>query len=240
MSVKEHYDNHLGNFYSWMMGNLEKESNKAEDFFKKNNVFPKHSKLAIDLGAGHGIHTTALGRIGFQVKALDFNGQLLKELKNNTRDLLVEIAEEDIRLVKKYKKEEPELIICMGDTIVHLDNRKEIIQFIGDCTETLFPNGKLILSLRDYSSELIGSNRFIPVKSDENRILTCFLEYERDAVSVTDLLYEKSGTGWNLKISSYKKVRISPLEISNITESFGLKVLLEEKTNGLTTFIFQK
>ena len=55
----------------------------------------------------------------------------------------------------------------------------------------------------------MGNSRFIPVKSDENRIFTCFLEYTTNYVTVSDLLYEKEQTGWKQKVRSYNKVRIS-------------------------------
>ena len=84
MTVKEHYDNHLGNFYSWMCGNFDEKQRKYQQFFTKNNIVPLSSKIAIDLGAGHGIQSSALAKLGFKVHAVDFNEQLLGELKNNT------------------------------------------------------------------------------------------------------------------------------------------------------------
>jgi hypothetical protein len=39
------------------------------------------------------------------------------------------------------------------------------------------------------SVPLIGEQRLIPVRNDETRILTCFLEYEPEAVLVHDILH---------------------------------------------------
>jgi len=55
------------------------------------------------------------------------------------------------------------------------------------------------------STELINTQRFIPVKSDDNKILNCILEYDNDKVKVTDLLHEKTPKGWKQKESSYFK-----------------------------------
>jgi hypothetical protein len=52
------------------------------------------------------------------------------------------------------------------------------------------------ISFRDYSKELIGIVRFIPLKSNENKLLTCILDYEDAFVNVTDLLYEKNNDVW--------------------------------------------
>ena len=57
MSVKDHYDNHLGNFYSWMTGNFGEKQVSQQHFFHTNAIVPNASKVAIDLGAGHGLQS---------------------------------------------------------------------------------------------------------------------------------------------------------------------------------------
>ena len=42
---------------------------------------------------------------------------------------------------------------------------------------SLARHGHLILTFRNYSLALTGNQRFIPVKSDENRILTCVIDW---------------------------------------------------------------
>ncbi len=82
MTVKERYDNHLGNFYTWHAGNFELNKEKFKSFCIENQLLPKSSKNAIDLGAGNGIQTIALAELVFLVKAIDFNDQLLAELRD--------------------------------------------------------------------------------------------------------------------------------------------------------------
>jgi 2-polyprenyl-3-methyl-5-hydroxy-6-metoxy-1,4-benzoquinol methylase len=240
MSTKEHYDNHLGNFYSWMIGDFETKQNEFQDFLKDNGVIPSSSKNAIDLGAGHGLQSVPLAKIGFNVTAIDFNQQLLDELKVNAIRLNIEILNEDIREIKHLKNKEPELIICCGDTISHLDNKKEIEMFIAGIASILKVGGKILLSFRDYTTELTGDSRFIPVKSDETKILTCILDYDKETVRVTDLLNEKTETGWNQKVSSYNKVRISTNEIVKQLEANGLKIQLNKVINRMTNIIATK
>lgn len=93
------------------------------------------------------------------------------------------------------------------------------------------------MSFRDYSNELKNEQRFIPVKSDDKRILTCILEYETDKVKVTDLLYEKTEKGWQQKVSSYEKVRITTNEIITFIENNGMKITFNESINRMQTII---
>ena len=142
--------------------------------------------------------------------------------------------------VRKFNNPKPELILCAGDTLAHLANKEEIIQFITDSADILSDEGTFIISFRDYSTALIGDSRFIQVKSDDTRILTCFLEYSQESVLVTDLFYEKTDEGWQQHVSSYNKVRISQQEIIDLVEKSGLKILLNETVNRMITVIAQK
>lgn len=240
MTVKQHYDQHLGNFYSWMAGDFNTQQQQFENFLKEQNIFPSSTKLAFDLGAGHGIQSVALAHLGFHVKAIDFNEQLLTELKIHTNALDVEAIQADMHQFRKYVTDTPELIICWGDTLTHLDSKVDIYQLIQDISHTLPKGGKLLLSLRNYTNALSGDNRFIHVKSDEQRIVTCFLEYFTDYVRVTDLLYEKDGLTWVQKVSSYNKVRITPEEVRQEIQNNGLHMLLCDTVNGMIRIIAVK
>lgn len=240
MTVKEHYENHLAGFYSWMTGDFNTKQQEQEQFFVAKRILPSSTKVAIDLGAGHGVQSASLARLGFSVKALDFNKQLLNELSTNCKDLDVTPIEDDIRFIAKYKPLSPELILCCGDTLTHLESENEIEHLIEDCCETLPDKGKLIFSFRDYSEKLAGDKRFIPVKSDDTRILTCFLEYSPTHVMVTDLLHEYNGTAWQQKVSSYKKVRISASEVADMLTLNGMRILFNESVNRYMTIIAEK
>lgn len=237
MSTKDHYEKHLANFYSWMLGDFETKQKEFQSFLNFHKINPSSSKIALDLGAGNGIQSAALAKAGFSVWAIDFNKQLLDELKINCKGLNVTAAEQDIRLVTKYEDLNPELIVCWGDTLTHLENESEIERFIEYSCDLLTDKGKFILSFRDYSEKRIGDARFIPVKSDENRILTCYLEYTPTHVIVTDLLHERNGNTWEQKVSSYNKFRISGEEVIDLLEENNLEVIFHEEKNELITII---
>lgn len=239
MTAKEHYDNHLGHFYSWMTGDFQTKSTEFKNLLIDNFVKPSLNKIALDLGAGHGLQSIPLAELGFQVLAIDFNQQLLDELKVNAKELDIKVINDDIKKVETFAYK-PELIICCGDTLSHLDSKNEVENFIANIVNSLDKNGKLILSFRNYSNTLTGIDRFIHVKSDDTKILTCILDYEDNYVNVTDLLHEKVNAVWNQKVSSYRKVRLITNEIiENLTEN-GMKIQFNQIVNRLTTIIASK
>lgn len=239
MTVKEHYDTH-GKFLFLDDGDFAERQNEFLNFIKANALVPTGSGVAIDLGAGHGIQSIPLASIGFKVTAVDFNERLLTELKANAGNLNIEAVNDDIRSVKQFANRNPELIICCGDTLSHPANREEVQQLIADMSVALAGGGNLFLSFRDYSAELTGDNRIIPVRSDENRILTCILEYSSDTVRVTDLLHERTAIVWIQWVSSYNKVRITTAEIVRYVENQGMHIRLNAVANRMITIIADK
>lgn len=240
MQVKEHYENHLANFYSWMLGDLESKSTDFKSFLAENGIEPNKTKVAIDLGAGNGVQSIALKELGFEVTAVDFNQQLLDELQSNKKGVGINVELSDIKNVLRFKDLKPELIICCGDTITHLESKEQIENIIEDAKDTLSANGDLVLSFRDYSGELNDSQRFIPVKSSADRILTCILEYGTEKLKVTDLLHEKINDEWTQKVSSYEKVRVSPQEVVGFLEKSGMEIKFNEPINRMQTIIAKK
>jgi ubiquinone/menaquinone biosynthesis C-methylase UbiE len=240
MTVKEHYDRHLGNFYSWMAGNFRMRVEENKELLTGLGINNKSGGTAIDLGAGHGIQSMALAELGFQVKAIDFNSQLLRELELNAATHDIEIIQADMLEYLQANQIQPDVITCMGDTLTHLKSVDECRAFLNLTARALRKNGKLVLSFRDLTHALVGSQRFIHVKSDDVRILTCFLEFFDNHVVVHDLLHEKIDGNWVQKVSSYPKLRLSEGIVHEMIQQAGLKTISAQIVNRFVVVVAEK
>jgi 2-polyprenyl-3-methyl-5-hydroxy-6-metoxy-1,4-benzoquinol methylase len=238
MSVKEHYDSHLGRFYSWMTGDFENNQRDFQEFLVANKMTPRLSGKVLDLGAGHGIQSVSLAKIGFSVTALDFNDQLLEELRLNSQQLSVEARNADIRLLEEWK--DLELIVCAGDTLSHLEDKNQVWKLLRDTFNSLSSGGKLLLSFRDQSAALPQSVQSFLVKEDEGRKLTCKLEFEEEMIRVTDILEEKAGNNWNESVSSYYKVLLRKTEMIACLENSGFGKIVDTHFKGMVVLIAEK
>jgi SAM-dependent methyltransferase len=240
VTVKEHYENHLAKYYSWMSGGFSKKLEENRKFFKDHNLWPRSSRVAVDLGAGSGFQSIPLSELGYQVIAIDSSNQLLAELKENAKDLSIEIINDDLLNFSKHSPDSVELIVCMGDTLTHLNTHQNIRKLLRSVYNALEIGGQVVLTFRDLTTELKGLDRFVPVRNDANTIFTCFLEYEKDYVKVYDIIYEKKHNQWKLKKSMFNKIRISPQWARKNLQEFGFKVETYDIYNGVVCIIAHK
>lgn len=240
-TVKEHYDQHLANVYSWMAGGSETVTERNRAFLRQIEIDKLPLGAAIDLGAGSGFQSVPLAEFGFSVVAVDFSSVLLAELQERAGNLSIRTVQDDIRNFSKHIDAQAQVIVCMGDTLTHLESLDAVKTLLQDAARLLAKDGKLVLTFRDYLSiELRNEQRFIPVQADESKIFTCFLEYHEDFVEVFDLLYRKENEQWKLNVSSYPKLRLDRIWIINRLLENGLSVIHNELTNGMIKIVANK
>ena len=115
----------------------------------------------------------------------------------------------------------------MGDTLTHLESIGEVQSLVNQAHALLRAGGTIIFTFRDLSVAREGLDRFILVRSDQDRILTCFLEDGLHKVTVTDLHYERDGVGFALRKSSYQKLKLGLNQLKEIAERAGFEVQTE-------------
>lgn len=240
-TVKNHYDRHLADIYSWTAGGFEDGTERNRDFFSQLEIRKSSDGLAIDLGAGSGFQAIPLAELGFSVVAVDFNSSLLAELRENAGSFSVLTIENDILDFCRNFEQKANVIVCMGDTLTHLESISSVQELLQKTAHLLEKNGIIILTFRDYvSTALRGEQRFIPVRSDESKILTCFLEYHENFVEVFDLLYRKIDEQWKLKVSSYQKLRLEKDWVEHQLKENNLIITFSKQLNGMIQIVAQK
>ncbi|MHB8476873.1 MAG: class I SAM-dependent methyltransferase [Steroidobacteraceae bacterium] len=236
-TVADHYEAHLAPVYLWMSGGVDAAIARGDAEIAA--VLPNLATgtTAVDLGAGFGMHAIPLGRRGCTVVAVDSSALLLEELRRHAAGLPVSAFQDDLLSFQRYVNSRIGLIMIMGDTLTHLPDPSAVQTLMARAAQSLGPGGQFIATFRDYTAPLAGAARFIPVRSDENRILTCFLEYGAAHVDVHDLLYERRGPAWQFKVSSYRKLRLSPAWVAGALDEAGFSVRTEPGVSGMVRLI---
>lgn len=171
--------------------------------------------------------------------AIDTSTELLQTLAELGGDLPIQAIHDDLLAFQRHITEAPSVILCMGDTITHLPERGAVESLIEKAAAELLPGGMFVVAFRDYSAALVGEQRFIPVRSDDTRILTCFLEYEPEVVLVHDILHQRTQEGWHTRVSHYRKLRLVPEQLIASLERHGLNVRREVGMKGMVRLVAQ-
>ncbi len=235
-SVTDHYSTLLAPVYTWMAGGADAAfALGAADLASVSG----RTGLAIDLGAGFGMHAVPLARAGWRVVAVDSSQLLLGELATSAAGLRVSTHVGDLLSFDEALAagEHADLVLCMGDTLTHLESPAQVTELSRTMAGRLAAGGQFIATFRDYSRLPAGTARFIPVRSDDTRILTCFLEEFEHHVQVHDLLHERVDGTWTTKVSSYQKLRLAPEVVRQTFADAGLRAVLEPGPRGMVRLV---
>jgi SAM-dependent methyltransferase len=236
--VRDHYEKLLGPIYSWTAGDTDAAMMRADAELEAVGLPANGSGIAVDLGAGFGMHSVPLARRGYQVTALDSYEPLISELRARAGSLPIRTVNANLLEFQNYVPHPAAVILCMGDTLTHLPDTVSVEALFKAVSVALAAGGLFAVTFRDYaSSPLKGDGRFILVRGDENRILTCFLEYGDAKVQVHDVLHEREEGRWRLRLSSYPKLRLSPEWVVAALTSLGFAVRREQGISGMVRVI---
>jgi SAM-dependent methyltransferase len=232
--VVDHYRRLLAANYTWMLGgDIELAAAAQRDLLAE--LLPPHRDdggPAVDLGCGSGAQTLALADLGYRpVLAVDPDPTLLAEVRAHAADRpAVRTRETDAHTaVADLERNSVAVAVCMGDTLLHLATADAVAALFVEVARALRPGGMLVLTYRDLTGDLRGTDRFIPVRSDDERILTCFLDLARpDVVEVHDIVHTRTAQGWVMTASSYPKLRLAPTWIRDGLAAAGLEVARHE------------
>lgn len=240
-SARDHYRDHLGPIYSWMLGDRAAVQEAARAELGELGIAPAAGGLAIDLGTGPGVHAVPLADLGHSVVAIDGDEGLLTELAKVAGSRPIRTVVSDLVRFRDHCPDPAGLIVCMGDTLTHLASLEAVEDLLREVALSLEPGGTFVATFRDYTgTPPAGAARFIPVKSDETRILTCLLEYGDTTVTVSDLLYTKEPSGWRLSVSSYPKLRLDPSWAAGRLARLGLDTQTMPGRRGMVALIARK
>lgn len=236
--VTEHYERLLGPVYTWMVGDVGAAIARADSELNAIGLPSIAAGTAVDLGAGFGMHSLALARRGYHLTAIDAYEPLLQELRAHAGSLPIDTVNADLRDLSAHVPQPADVILCMGDTLTHLPDAASVESLFGSIAAALVPGGLFVASFRDYvTTPLAGDGRCLLVRGDEQRILSCFLEYSDTTVRVHDILHERVAEAWQLRVSSYPKLRLPPEWVVKVLASRGFSVRREPGLGGLVRVV---
>ncbi|OEH84692.1 hypothetical protein BHU72_07585 [Desulfuribacillus stibiiarsenatis] len=132
-------------------------------------------KDILDVACGTGGYSLGLKEAGYNITAIDLDEGMIEGLKQKDPAIDVHVLNMlDIeQLNKKF-----DVIFCIGNSLVHLDNNEEIGKFFAICKKCLKPQGKILLQIVNYDRVLIKNIESLPLIKNDKVPLTFERYYE--------------------------------------------------------------
>eukprot|EP00043_Microstomoeca_roanoka_P027746 m.15788 g.15788 ORF g.15788 m.15788 type:complete len:260 (-) comp7928_c0_seq1:41-820(-) len=245
-TAEEHYTRLLSTFYTWsLIGDdfpqaVETEISRLKEISHVQQLCCQHQGgSALDLGSGSGLHSLALAKLGFQVRAVDMCLPLLDEMKVHAAAMNLHVEAVQGNILDDTTWGKPAnghtVISCMGDTLSHLSSLQEMQAFFAGLPSVLAKNGLVIISFRDQQVELTGPDRFILVRSSPDRIHTCCLGFRDEYIDVEDLFYElqPATSTWRQHVGGFVKLRLKAEQVAQALQDAGFRLVNQTTHAGM-------
>lgn len=240
--ARKHYDELLGSVCAWSVASAGDPLERGQSWLSEHGLLDAQRYL--DLGAGFGAHVLPLLAAGKQVTAVDFNRELLDQLRHAagaTPRLTLEQAD----LLEYFDgcgDTKWDVILCLGDTLTHLQGTLEVQRLLAACARHLGPGGRLAISYRDSSAFAAeGIERFVPVAADRTRVMYCLLEaLDATYLRVTDIVTEVTPEGPRTRLGEYRKLRLARAVLIDWARAAELAVIRERVEHGMTSLVFRR
>lgn len=106
----------------------------------------------LDCACGIGTQSLGLAKLGFQVTGCDVSPAAIERARNEAlqRDLAIEFSVANMLALDNFKASYFDVVICMDNSLPHLQNSEELVQAAHQMRERLVSGGVLLASIRDY------------------------------------------------------------------------------------------
>lgn len=110
-------------------------------------------KYVLDIACGTGNYAIELAKKGYIVDGVDLDAAMVEEAKEKAKveNLFINFIQGDMKNIKDlFLEKKYDLVYCIGNSLVHLDNETEIQQMIDDVYKIINTGGRLLIQIINY------------------------------------------------------------------------------------------
>ncbi len=147
------------------------------NFIKKRS---KDKHKILDLAAGTGNYSVALAKLGYNVMAADLDTEMIKKIEKKAYNegVSVKAFAMDMKEVDKLE-EKFDVIFCIGNSLVHLNNKEEISIVINKLYNLLNKDGVIIIQIINYDRILEKNLKGLPTIERSEERVSFIRDYEK-------------------------------------------------------------
>lgn len=135
----------------------------------------------LDIAAGTGNHSIALAKLGHRVTATDLDANMVKRLSEKAalNNVSIHVQQLAMEQLDSFEEVDFSTIICLGNSLVHLDNLDEVKSFAANLYDLLTTSGKLIIQIVNYDRILSDNVTMLPFIHRETEKISFTRKYQK-------------------------------------------------------------
>ncbi len=177
-------------------------------------------RTALDAGAGTGLHSLILARLGVEVTAVDVSGAMLHRLEQHAAAMGLQIrtvgsALEDLA---ESKVGPVDAVFCLGNTISHLLSDEDLLRALNGFAYVLRPDGVLVIQLPNFERIIRRGQRIQNVRERNGTIYVRFYDLDGDRVRFNVLTLRRESGAMTHALNT---VTLQPLRADRLVSLLG-------------------
>jgi ubiquinone/menaquinone biosynthesis C-methylase UbiE len=199
--------------------------------FKKKNI-----KTVLDCACGTGVPALGLAKFGYGVSASDISPNMIKIINKKAKTIKVKIKTKvaDFCDLSAWKGNYFDAVICTGNSLPLLQNRKDIITALKSMYGVLRQNGIIVLGLHNYDIARKEGIRMQIRKIDlEKEIRFDIRNFQSKRVIINYFICLRNGKSIDTKFFSKSYMYLNPRNASKLLFLAGFKRLRQYDFRGV-------
>ncbi|HEX2927119.1 MAG TPA: class I SAM-dependent methyltransferase [Ruminiclostridium sp.] len=154
---------------------------KEQVYFLKE-VMGNPPKSVLDVACGTGGYSLELEKQGYNVTAADIDEEMLRQLDNKAkeRNQTIRIMQGNMLGLQNKLSESFNLVFCIGNSLVHLENMQQIREFIKEAKVLAGKEGNLVLQIINFDRVILRDVKNLPTIENKDIGLTFERNYRYD------------------------------------------------------------
>lgn len=135
------------------------------------------ARRAVDMGCGTGVHAVALAQLGLDVTGVDVSAGMLEKAHAHADEtgVTVEFVQGDF--LAAIPRPPADLILCLGNSIPHLDSRAALTEVLTHWRGLLGSQGRAVIQLLNYARVLASGERIVNIRRDGEATIVRFYDF---------------------------------------------------------------
>ncbi|MFA6505146.1 MAG: class I SAM-dependent methyltransferase [Treponemataceae bacterium] len=181
----------------------------------------------LDVGCATGSFALALMKKGMDVTGIDLNPSMIQsacrrnpEPRTNARFFLMNMME----VGSAFSHGRFDIIVCLGNTLVHLDGPAQILSFLKQARDLLRPGGALVFQTVNYAKVLSENITRLPtIETTRSRFEREYRQRDDGRISFEATIFASNGQAvFRDRVALYPA---TPTELTDLVKEAGLKRL---------------